>query len=230
MDKINKITINFPLRGEWTAEQTPAAKIPSHGVDIFGLTYAYDFVRIDWAREGFVVHRKSALQYYTVGVNVKDCLGYGEPIICPFDGKVVAVKDGLEDHHRLQPFVDLLQVIARTNSFRKNSDVQRIAGNYILLKINDVEVYAFFAHLKNGTVKVEEGEDVTVGQHLADVGHNGNSTAPHLHFHLMDRADFFTAKGVPCYFKGYEAFEDGAWVLKTDDVPRLRERIRGPTA
>ncbi len=228
MSTMDKIRIDFPLRGEWTAAHTPAEKVPSHGVDVFGQTYAFDFVRIDWGKQGFVTHGKSTLQYYTVGVDVRDCYGFGEPILCPADGTVVATKDGLEDHHRLQPFADLFAVLARTLFIgtRKNLNVQKIAGNYIVLKISGVEAYAFFAHLKNGTIRVKEGEEVAVGVHLADVGHTGNSTAPHLHFHIMDRVDFFSARGLPCVFKRYEAFEGGGWVARRDAVPGLRERIR----
>jgi len=41
------ITVEFPLRGDWTAGHTPAEKVPSHGVDLLGQTYAYDFLRVE---------------------------------------------------------------------------------------------------------------------------------------------------------------------------------------
>ena len=40
---------------------------------------------------------------------------------------------------------------------------------------------------------VAPGERVVAGQRLAQVGHSGNSTAPHLHFQLMDGPDYLTA-------------------------------------
>ena len=39
--------IDFPLRGEWVAEATPAQRVPTHGTDLFGQRYAYDFVGVE---------------------------------------------------------------------------------------------------------------------------------------------------------------------------------------
>ena len=41
------VVVDFPLRGEWAAANTPAHRIPSHGTDMLGQRYAFDFVRID---------------------------------------------------------------------------------------------------------------------------------------------------------------------------------------
>jgi hypothetical protein len=41
------VVVEFPLRGEWVAVRTPAHKIPSHGTELFGQRYAFDFVRPD---------------------------------------------------------------------------------------------------------------------------------------------------------------------------------------
>lgn len=49
------VVVDFPLRGHWTVERTPADRIPSHGTDLFGLRYAYDFIRTD-DRAGAHVH------------------------------------------------------------------------------------------------------------------------------------------------------------------------------
>jgi murein DD-endopeptidase MepM/ murein hydrolase activator NlpD len=46
--------------------------------------------------------------------------------------------------------------------------------------------YAFYAHLKPGSITVKEGERVRRGQVLARLGNSGNTGFPHLHFHVMD--------------------------------------------
>jgi murein DD-endopeptidase MepM/ murein hydrolase activator NlpD len=58
-------------------------------------------------------------------------------------------------------------------------------GNYVIVDIGGGR-YAFYAHLKPNSIRVEEGDNVSRGQQLAQLGNSGNTTAPHLHFHVMD--------------------------------------------
>ncbi len=75
--------------------------------------------------------------------------------------------------------------------------------------VESVDGYVLYAHLQNGSVRVAAGEKIVPGQHLGNVGHSGNSTAPHLHFQLMDQLDPWKANGIPCCFREYEMFKDG---------------------
>lgn len=59
-------------------------------------------------------------------------------------------------------------------------------GNHLKIKIGDVTMV--YAHCK--TLYVNEGEYVTQGQRIAEVGTTGNSTGPHLHFEIR-KADRF---------------------------------------
>lgn len=107
------------------------------------------------------------------------------------------------------------------------NDLRPLLGNHIILKMSEKEVYAFPAHARCGSIRVREGEKVATGQQVAEVGHSGNSTAPHLHFHLMDRANILEAAGVPCRFREYEALgEDSVWRKVVDGVPGKREFVR----
>jgi len=225
---LKPITVEFPLRGNWVAYHTPAEKVPSHGVDFMGQTYAYDFLQIDWENEGFVFHEKSTFRFSTVGVSVNSCFGYGEPIYSPVNGETVVVKDGMKDHKWVHPTKDYLAMYIRAIYmwFSNKPNLHRIIGNYFIIKIEGIDAYAFFAHAKENTIQVKTGDKVCCGQHLANVGHTGNSTAPHLHFHLMDRLDIMSAKGLPCNFKKYEALSDGQWVNKENAMPEKREQIR----
>jgi len=226
---LDPIVVDFPLRGEWVAVHTPAERIPSHGTDMLGQRYAYDFLRIDTTRKGFKFFRGSMLRYLLFGVRLEDCYGWSAPVYAPFEGTVIAAKDGWSERRRLHPVSDLAVVIKNAFVFdpSKTTDLRPVLGNYIILRMEgDEKVHGFFAHARRGSILVREGEQVRVGQQLAAVGHSGNSTAPHLHFHRMDRATIVDAQGLSCRFKGYEVLRDGVWRAVTEGVPAKRELIR----
>jgi len=88
------VVVEFPLRGEWVAVRTPAHKIPSHGTDMFGQRYAFDFVRPD-QRRGLHLHLASTLRSFLLGGRTRDYYGWGQPVYAAFDGQVVAAVDGV---------------------------------------------------------------------------------------------------------------------------------------
>ena len=51
------------------------------------------------------------------------------------------------------------------------------------------------------------GEKVQRGQVLGLVGNSGNSTEPHLHFHVSDANSPLTSEGLPYVFDSFETSE-----------------------
>jgi murein DD-endopeptidase MepM/ murein hydrolase activator NlpD len=51
-----------------------------------------------------------------------------------------------------------------------------------------------YAHLQAGSIKVKEGDRVKRGDLLGLVGNSGNTSAPHLHFHVMDGPSALTSE------------------------------------
>jgi murein DD-endopeptidase MepM/ murein hydrolase activator NlpD len=60
--------------------------------------------------------------------------------------------------------------------------------------------FAFYAHLKPGSVRVERGDRVREGEVLGLLGNSGSSTGPHLHFQVMNRPSALASDGLPYVF------------------------------
>lgn len=220
------VVVDFPLRGRWTVERSPADRIPSHGTDALGQRYAYDLIRTD-DRPGAHVHPASSLRWLLLGGRTRDCYGWGEPVHAAAAGEVVDAVDG-EPERRWRHVVGEALAALRTAAVaagagRRPLDARRLAGNHVLVRSGGV--VALYAHLVPGSVAVARGQRVGAGDVLGRVGHSGNSTAPHLHFHLMDGVDPWRARGVPCAFADLVVRGDAGWSAVRDHIPRGGERV-----
>ena len=213
--------VEFPLRGEWCAINTPAHRIPSHGTDYFGQRYAYDFARP--APSGITFHDGSVLRHLTTGVPASAFLCWDEPVYCAFDGRVLLAGDGWSDRTHVSVPWELIRgsFLARGS---RGTDYRPLAGNFVI--IQGEPGVALYAHLRRGSIRVRQDQTVSAGEELGNVGNSGNSTMPHLHFHLMDGPDPLTAAGLPCSFRAYERFGTGTWVPVSGGVPGRMERLR----
>lgn len=222
----NPVIVDFPLRGEWFAPNTPGDKVPSHGTDALAQTYAYDFLQLaDGTMEQFHFYRSSRKRYQALGIPVTDTLCFGQDILSPVSGTVIQVQSDCKDPRWLQPNLDHLKMLFRMFWVSilgvflpvEKIGIHRLIGNYIIIRFDGG--HAFLAHLRGGSITVKEGQKVSAGDYLGQVGHTGNSTAPHLHFHLMDSPDILTAKGVPCAFRELEIYDGRDWVKTSNAIP-----------
>ena len=109
-------------------------------------------------------------------------------------------------------------------SYRQSNDPRLLAGNHIMIRTGDV--FSLYAHLAPGSVAVTARQGVSVGDLIGRVGHTGNSTAPHLHFQLMDSADPLRARGIACAFAEYSVKQGSSWEHVHNGIPRRHERLR----
>ena len=105
----------------------------------------------------------------------------------------------------------------------RSNDPRPLAGNHVMIRTGDV--FSLYAHLAPGSVAVTAGQRVSVGDVIGRVGHTGNSTAPHLHFQLMDSADAQRARGIPCAFVEYSVQRNGRWESIHNGIPQRHERL-----
>lgn len=113
---------------------------------------------------------------------------FGAPIHAVADGKVVSVVDNLPEQVPLKTPTGL--------------PLDQYGGNHVVQDIGDGN-YAFYAHLKPGSITVKPGDELKSGQSIAALGNSGNTDAPHLHFHLMDNPDPLAANGLPFVIKSF---------------------------
>jgi hypothetical protein len=212
------VLLDLPFRGRWLARNSPARRVPSHGIDRFGLAYAIDFIAVDGAG-------RSAPRTWRSWFSVEDpeqFVGFGEPILAPIAGRVVSTHDGEPDHvaRRSQP---ALVPYAFGQAGRVRAGLPAIAGNHAVVAIGPTGPHVWLAHLRRGTVRVRVGDVVSVGEQLGECGNSGNSTQPHVHIQVTDSLQWTTARGLPVRFRSYRRIRDGHVVA--EGIPAESEII-----
>lgn len=122
---------------------------------------------------------------------------WGREILAPADGQVIGMVNDLAD-----------QPIGET-------DAENPAGNHVILALADDE-FAFLAHMQQGTITVQRGQQVLAGDVLGLCGNSGNTSEPHLHFHLQTTPDLRDGEGLPAQFNNIEI--DGEPVVRGEPV------------
>ena len=190
LDYQTRAPLRLPFTGEWYVFWGGRTPEQNYHVINRQQRFAYDFLVV---REG-VSHRGT-------GRSVEDFFCWDQPILAPAKGTVVERVDGLPDQSP------------------GTMDPAHAAGNHVVLDLGNGE-YALLAHLRRGSLRVQEGERVEAGQVLGACGNSGNTTEPHLHFHLQDAPRFGEGDGLPAFFSNYVA--DGQPVERGEPVKGQR--------
>ena len=183
------IVISSPLKGDhWVAANGPSntsghrrALIPIQGRAMISQRFAIDWVRI--YDDGKTFHGDP--------LDNKNYYAFGAEALAVADGVVTETLDGVPlnvpgEHSRAVPIT-----------------LENIGGNHIVLDIGGGH-YAFYAHLQPGSLRVKLGDKVRRGQVLGLVGNTGNSTEPHLHFHIANATAPLGAEGLPYALTSFE--------------------------
>jgi murein DD-endopeptidase MepM/ murein hydrolase activator NlpD len=157
--------------------------------------FAIDWEQLDDRDRIFVGHRADPASYVI----------YGAPVFAVSHARVVEAVDGLPD--------------SPPGSLPVNIPLDQADGNHVILDLGDGR-FALYAHLKPRSVRVRTGERVSRGQILGLVGTSGNSSEPHLHFHVTDGPSALASNGVPYLIRGFQSAERG---VSTEAYDRATE-------
>ena len=114
---------------------------------------------------------------------------FGQPVLAVADATVVDAVDRYPDLLVSEP--------------REDVTPETAGGNRVVLDLGEGR-FAIYAHLQAGSVAVQPGDQVTRGQHIANVGSSGTSGGPHLHFQVTDRPSVIVGDGLPYVFNAFE--------------------------
>lgn len=167
----NTTELNLPFNGEWTVVWGGDIAELNYHVESRAQKNAFDFIITDENGKSFRTDGKTNDDYYA----------FNKELFAPCDGEIVLKVDGIDDN-----------VPGEFNPIY-------IPGNTVILKTTHDE-YLFFAHFKQNSIIVEQGQAVRKGEVLGLCGNSGNSSEPHLHFHIQNVKDMNVAMGVKCYF------------------------------
>lgn len=188
------LDLDFPFRGRWLVQNSPADRLPSHGTTVFATGQAIDFVPVDDTGRT----ARFTLTSLLVPEPPQRFPGFGRALLSPANGTVVAVDDGHPDHPAHRGLPSLSYLAAQPRRLRRGWPA--LAGNHIAIDVGGIVVV--LCHLRKHSTEVALGQSVRLGEAVAETGNSGNSTEPHLHIQAMDRLDPERAEAVPLHFRG----------------------------
>ena len=186
----HRTVLSLPFDGQWFVVWGGDTKELNQHHDTPNQRYAFDFVVMD----------NLGSSHTGEGKRNEDYLAFGKPVLAPADGVVTDVISGVRDN--------------MPGSMNPYSAV----GNAVVIEHREHEV-SLIAHFKLGTIRVKVGDHVKRGQVLGLCGNSGNSSEPHIHFHLQNTSIIQDGTGIRCLFDKVRVTKDGTTAAKTNYSP-----------
>jgi hypothetical protein len=217
LDRTPPVVLGPPLAGErWVAEASCCnsyhrrAVLPINGQRFLAQRFAIDWVQID-AQGRLATGDPARNESYPQ---------FGVDVLAAAEATVVHVVDGLPE-----------QV---PGALPADATVETADGNSVVLDLGGGH-HALYAHMQPGSIRVRQGERVKRGQVLGRLGNTGNSSAPHLHFHVMDGPSPLASNGLPYVLDSVEVIgtaesaDDLDTELRTATQPVRTQMLPAPS-
>lgn len=171
------VQIQLPVHGTWRASHAGGHSSVNYHMAIPQQAYGVDLVKVN--EEG---------KFFTgTGTAITDYVAFNDSVFAPVSGKIALIINQYNNE----------QVM-------KKGDTIHSLGNYIAIEMG-TQQYLILAQLNKGSMQVNVGDTIVEGQYLAHVGNSGNTTWPHLHMQISNKADVYdsTAVGLPFVLKNF---------------------------
>ena len=182
----------LPFSGRWFVMQGGDTLNVNAHMSVPAQWYGIDFAKVGGPSQRSLT--KSS------GSTPEDFYSWGEAVLSPVDGKVVAATDAFLDNP--------IGV----------KDPAHPLGNYVEIRAAG-DRYVFLAHMQRHSVLVLPGQRVERGDVLGKCGNSGNTDFPHIHMHVQNTEAFDTGTGQNIVFSDIDVelsgkqFQNVQWPL-----------------
>jgi murein DD-endopeptidase len=194
------VVISAPLRGEnWLAVNGPSNSSAHRRalIPINGRAYISQRFAIDWTQL-----YPDGKTYHGDPKDNRSYRAYGAEVHAVADGVVTETKDGIQQNIPNQP-----PAVPMT--------LETMGGNHVIMDIGN-GLFAFYAHMQPGSLRVKVGDKVHRGDVLGLLGNSGNSSEPHLHFQICNANSELGSEGLPYALPSFELLGHGSTFKSSD--------------
>jgi hypothetical protein len=182
-DDFTESTFVPPFHDAWFVVWGGTNSLVNYHYEYDNQRYAYDFLIME-GDSSFKGDPAKNDSYYACG----------KEVIAPADGQVVQIENDVPDN----------EPVGKMNE-------EQFAGNYVIIDHGNDE-YSLLAHFKHQSIKVQEGDWLKQGDVLGLTGNSGNSSEPHIHFHVADAPDLGDSKSIRIKFEDGQNWVQGDYV------------------
>ena len=167
--------LELPFNNEWFVVWGGRTLQENYHASLNDQRFAIDVVRI-----------KNGSTFTGNGTQNANYYCYGDTLFAPGNGQVVEMENSVNEN-----------IPGQTNT-------DQLFGNYVIIDHGNRE-FSVLAHLITNSIVVDVGDSIIQGQVIGLSGNSGNSTEPHLHFHLQNKPSIGQGAGLPAQFRNYYA-------------------------
>ena len=167
--------LELPFDDGWFVVWGGRVKEENYHASLVDQRFAIDVVQIENGST-FIGNGKQNEDYYC----------YGDTLYAPEAGQIVEVENSIFEN-----------IPGETNT-------NQLFGNYIILDHGNAE-FSVLAHFMKNSIIVNKGDFLAKGEVIGLSGNSGNSTEPHLHYHLQNQPSIGQGEGLPAQFRNYYA-------------------------